>query len=483
MYISPLCRIWITIVTPNYPASEEGAAILQQKLLTQGNIFGTLVRFSLPFLLSNILQACYGASDLFMVGRFSDSAGVSAVATGGQIMQTITGLSIGLTAGATVLIGQYYGARKKREIVHAVKTIVIVFAVLSLLMTAVTILLLKPICLWMQVPKEAVSVTREYLFICACGILFIVGYNVISSILRGLGDSRTPLILVTVACVINVSTDFLFVGVMRLGAPGAAISTVLAQAFSLLLAVIYLAGKGFLRTYRKNNPCFRMVAVKGVLSTGLPIALQEGLVNVSFLIITAIVNAMGLVASAAVGVVEKLIVFSMLPTTAFSAALSAITAQHEGAGLMKRAQSCMRIAIGFSLIFGLLCFGAAQYNAPVLVSLFTADEKVVSAGAWYLRSYSIDCVLVCFVFCMNAFFSGAGHPVFPLVHSVVATFLVRIPVSYVLSTVMHASLFHIGFAAPAATFLSLLLCQWFFARCYGQKNEKKLFHLRGAPAP
>lgn len=444
-----------------------------QKLLTEGNPFATLLRFSLPFLLSNILQACYGASDLFMVGRFSDSIGVSAVATGGQVMQTITGLSIGLTAGGTVLIGRYYGARQKQNIAHAIKTMTIVFGLISLLLTGVTIQFLREICALMQVPQEALETTRQYLFICACGILFIVGYNVVSGILRGLGDSRTPLILIAVACVINISTDLIFVGLMHLGATGAAISTVLAQVISLLLAVFYLASKGLLRKYRRSSPCFRLYAAKGVLSAGLPIALQEGLVNVSFLIITAMINHLGLIASASVGVVEKLIVFSMLPTTAVSSALSAMTAQHQGAGLMTRARQCLRLATGLALVFGLTCLILAQWNAPALVGLFTTDAQVIAQGALYLRSYSMDCVLVCFVFCMNAFLSGGGHSMFPLVHSLIATFLVRIPVSYFLIHTPNPSMFHIGFAAPAASFLSLLLCQWFIGKHFPDQVKTK----------
>ena len=438
----------------------------RHQLLTEGNAFKTLIGFSLPFLLSNILQALYGACDLFMVGRFSDSVSVSAVATGGQIMQTISGLCIGLTTGGTVLIGQYFGAKKNREIAHAAKTLLILFSVFALLITGVTIGLLGPICSLMRVPAEAFEATQQYLFVCACGILFIVGYNVISAILRGIGDSRTPLILIAVACVTNIVTDYLLVGVMDMGAYSAAIATVFSQGVGLLLSVIYLSAKGFLRKYRSIRPFFRTFAAREILVAGLPIALQEGMVNVSFLIITGIVNGMGLVASASVGIVEKLIVFSMLPTTAFAAALAAMTAQHKGAGLLGRARKCMHMAIGLSLLFGGACFLLFQLKTSNLVSLFTTDPRVIKEGAWYLRSYSFDCILVCFVFCMNAFFTGSGHPVFPLVHSIIATLLIRLPLSYVVSRAKMASLFYIGFAAPAATSLSLLLCRWFLVRHY-----------------
>lgn len=441
--------------------------------LTEGNIWGTILRFSMPFLLANLLQALYGASDLFMVGRFADSAGVSAVSTGGQVMQTLTGLSVGLTTGGTVLIGRYYGARRGRDMVDAVKTSLLLFGLLSAAMAALTLWFLDPICALMQVPAQALALTREYLRICACGIPFIVGYNAVSGILRGLGDSRTPLLFITVACVINVSTDLLFVGVLRMGAPGAAVSTVIAQIASLVLAGCYLLAKGHLAKYARSRPRFRAVAAREMLSAGLPIALQEGVVNASFLVITAVINHMGLVASAAVGVVEKLIVFSMLPTTAVASAIAAVTAQHRGAGLMGRARRCLRCGIALSLVFGVGCCLAAQLAGPSLVGLFSKDPSVVAAGARYLRSYSLDCVVVCFVFCLNTYFSGGGRPVFPLVHSLCSTCLVRIPLSWYLSHVPGADLFRIGFAAPAASLVSLALCVLYDVRMNGQYIKSK----------
>lgn len=438
--------------------------------LTEGSVWGTILRFSLPFLLANLLQALYGASDLFMVGRFADSAGVSAVSTGGQVMQTITGLSVGLTTGGTVLIGQYYGARRGRDLVDAVKTCLLLFGLLSAAMAAGTLWFLDPICALMQVPAEALPLAREYLRICACGIPFIVGYNAVSGILRGLGDSRPPLLFIALACVINVSTDLLFVGVLRMGAPGAAVSTVIAQIASLVLAGCYLLFKGHLAKYGRAKPHFRAVAAREMLSAGLPIALQEGLVNASFLIITALINHMGLVASASVGVVEKLIVFSMLPTTAFASAIAAVTAQHRGAGLMARARSCLRVGILLSLLFGIACFLAAQLAAPSLVGLFTRDPRVIEAGGRYLSSYSLDCVVVCFIFCLNAYFTGGGHPAFPLAHSLASTCLVRLPLSWYLSRARRADLLRIGFAAPAASLVSLLLCCAYLAFVVRREN-------------
>ena len=429
----------------------------KQLSLTEGDVTAGLLRFSIPFLLTNILQACYGASDLFMVGHFSDAVGVSAVATGGQVMQMITGLVIGMTAGGTVIIARHFGAKRRSAVANAAATVLILFGALSFLMTAATALLVTPICRLMQVPPDAFQTTREYLLICSAGICFIVAYNAVCSILRGLGDSKTPLLFMIAACIINVSTDLLFVGVLRMGAPGAAVSTVIAQAASVLLILIYLSCKGFLRRYRSRKPCFVLRSARDILGVGLPIALQEGLVNFSFLIITAVINTLGLIASAAVGVVEKLIAFSMLPPTAVASAVAAMTAQNIGAGQPGRAHQCRRTGIRLSLLFGVAFYLCAQLNAIGLVSFFTNDPLVIQAGALYLRSYSLDCMLVCFVFSMNSYFSGSGHPVFPLVHSLISTLLLRIPLSYHFSRLPGAGLYLVGFAAPAASLLSVLL--------------------------
>lgn len=440
-----------------------------RKTLTEGDVFLTLLQFSMPFLGSNLLQALYGASDLFMVGRFADSAHVSAVATGGQVMQTLTGLAIGLTTGGTIVIARHCGAGERKELTSAVATALGVFGVLSLLMTAATVAFIGRICGAMQVPLEALELTRLYLFICANGILFIVGFNAVSGILRGLGDSKTPFYFMLVACFVNVGTDLLFVGVFRMGAPGAAISTVLAQSVSLLLAFWHLRRKGYVGSYRREHPVPKVRSAQSILSLGIPIAMQDGLVNFSFLIITALINRMGLVASAAVGVVEKLIVFSMLPTVAFSSAVATMVAQNQGAGLKTRARQCLSTGIWLSLLFGAAFFLCAQCNAPGLVRLFTSDPAVISAGAQYLRSYSVDSILVCVVFCMNSYFSGSGHGVFPLLHSLIATFLVRIPLSWILSRSANSSLMLLGFAAPSATLLSLLLCLGFL---HGRKRTQ-----------
>lgn len=429
--------------------------------LTEGRVFPALLKFAIPFLLSSFLQALYGATDLFVVGQFSNSAGVSAVAIGSQVMQTITGVVLGITTGGTILIAQYLGAKKEKDIARTIGTIICMFSVIAIVLGCIMMLLSVTITNLMDTPIEAMTYTKQYIFICSCGIPFIVGYNAVSGILRGLGDSKTPVIFITTACIINACANLLLVGMFHMGAAGSAISTIFAQAVSFVYAVLFLNKKGFSFEFNRSYIGFNYLMGRGIFKLGLPIALQDGLINISFLIITAIINTMGLTASASVGVVEKIIVFAMLPASAFASAIAAFTAQNIGAGEQVRAQKSLYYGIGCSLAFGITFCIYSQLNPGSLTSLFSKDAAVIKMSSLYLKSYSIDCILVCFVFNMNSFFSGCGHSIFPMIHSMIATFIVRIPVSFYLSKLSTVTLYEIGLAAPLATFVSIMMCAFY----------------------
>lgn len=428
-----------------------------QELLTE-RIFPTLLKFAIPFLIANLLQALYGAADLVIIGYFADAAGVAAVATGSQVMQTITGIVVGLTTGGTVLIGQYLGANKKEAISEIVGNMISLFAVIACILTVIMAFGANPIAQFMHTPVEALKDTIDYINICVLGILFITGYNSVSGILRGLGDSKTPLIFVAIACMINIIVDIILVGVLKWGARGAAVATITAQGLSFLLALVYLKKKGVPFEFGRQHIRFVPVKIKAIFKVGLPIALQDALVNISFLIITAIINSRGLIDAAAVGVVEKVIVFAMLPPTAFASAIAAMGAQNMGAGKVERAKKCLYTGIGCSAIFGLLCLLYGQGDSSLLMGMFTKDQEVIVASSLYFRSYSIDCLMVCVIFCMNGFLCGCGHSLFAMIHSLIATFLVRIPIAYGLSRLTEMTLYEIGLAAPIASMVSIVIC-------------------------
>lgn len=437
--------------------------------LTQGSVPKVLLRFAMPFLIANVLQALYGGADLFVVGQYDDAASVAGVAIGSQVMQTITGIILGLTTGTTILIAMGTGAKDDRKVAATIGTSVYFFTVTGIILTLVMVLFHRPIAALMHTPEEAMADTLHYILICSAGIPFIMGYNVVCGILRGLGDSKSPLYFVGLACIINIGADFLLVGGFGMRAAGAAIATVLSQGISFLTALWFLHRRGFHFEFTRRDIRFHKDLSRHIVTLGAPIALQDALINVSFLIITVIVNQMGVIASASLGVVEKIIIFAMLPPTAMAAAVATMTAQNYGAGLIQRMSRCLYSGIGISLVFGVSVCVYSQFLPETLTGIFTNDPAVIEMAAGYLRGYSIDCVMVSFVFCINSYFSGQGNSWFPMIHSMIATFLFRIPLSYLCGKIDPTDLVLMGYAPPLSTLVSLLICFWYLKR-----NKRKL---------
>lgn len=430
--------------------------------LTEGRVAPTLVRFALPFMLSSLLQSLYGAADLFVVGQYAGAAAVSGVSIGSQIMSTVTMLILSLSMGGTVLIGNCIGQKNDEGAATAIGTMTVLFGLFALLLTPLMLLGTDAGVALMQTPPEAVADTRDYVFTCSLGLPFIIGYNALSGIFRGLGDSKTPVYFVALATVINIVADFVLVGGLKMGATGAAIATVAAQGLSFLAALVWMCKTGFSFPFTRRHLRLDGHSTKRILKVGAPLALQSTSVHLSFLIITAIINTMGLIASAAVGVTEKIMAFAFLPPDAFAAAVAAMTAQNIGAGKPERALQSLKWSIVFSLAFGLLVCGFANLFPEVLPAIFTTDGQVIRAAGLYMRTYSVDCILVSFVFSFNNYFSGCGNAVISMIHNVIATFAVRIPVTLVMSRLPGASLLHMGLAAPAASLLSIIICAGYF---------------------
>jgi len=433
--------------------------------LINGEIKGALLRFMVPFLLSNILQSLYGAVNVLMVGWFASTAHVSAVAVGSYVLHFFTFMIISICTGAGIIIGQYTGAKDEARVSDSVGTLILVALGMVLLVCGLLMFLNKPIIALMRTPWQAVEPARQYLLICTAGVPFIVGYNAVNSLMRGRGDSKTPLLFVAVASILNILLDLLLVGGFRMGAPGAAIATSVSQAASFLFAVLYFKQKGLPFSFRwRENIRWHPFLLKRMFKLGMPLALQSGLVNISFMLIMMIINSMGLTASAAVGVVDKIVSFAMLVPNSSSQAVSTMVAQNVGAGHWDRAIKTMRVGIGYSLIFAVATMLWAEINPVSLISLFTPDAAVIAIAIPYLRAFIIDCLLVSLVFNMNAYFNGRGKSLFTMAHSLCTTFLIRMPVAYFISLQPGKGLFEIGLAIPLATFVSLLFCLAYFWR-------------------
>lgn len=430
--------------------------------IIEGKIARPLVKFTIPILLAMCLQSLYGAVDLMIVGRFATSADVSAIATGAQIMGMIASIAIGLTTGTTILVGQAIGARKLEYTGQIIGTAICFFLTLSVILTVLMEGFATPIANIMRAPEEAFAQTIQYVRICSAGSVFIVFYNLLCSVFRGIGDSKTPLIAVAVASVVNIIGDLLLVAVFHMGAAGAAIATIGAQAFSVVISFLIIKRRGLPFPFSVQQIRFNGNIVRKTLAMGAPIALQDTLVHISFMVIMAIVNSLGVIASAGVGVAERLCGFIMLMPSAFSQAIATFVAQNIGAGKPQRARKVLMVGIGISLSFGVVISYFSFFHGTILCQIFSKDPMVVEAGFQYLKAYAIDTLLTSFIFCFFGYFNGCGHTTFVMLQGLIGAFGVRIPVSIFMSHLKPTSLFLVGLATPASSFVQLILCMIFF---------------------
>ena len=441
---------------------------------TEGKIFSPLIRFAIPVLLALFLQAMYGAVDLLIVGQFGgDNADVfvSAVSTGSQIMMTLTIVITGLAMGLTVYVGERIRAGERKEAGKIIGSGISLFAIISVIVTVVMVLSASPLTRIMHAPAEAFENTVLYVTICSAGTLFIVAYNLVGSIFRGIGDSKIPLLTVTIACVLNILGDFILVAVFNLGAIGAAIATVFAQAMSVALSLLIIRKRNlpfdFSRKYIRPDTNH----IKSILRLGTPIALQDLLVSISFLVILAIVNSLGLNESAGIGVAEKVCAFIMLIPSAFMQAMSAFVAQNMGATKYDRAKKALWCGIISSLTVGIIVGYFSFFHGDILAAIFTKDALIIAPATEYLKAYAIDCIFTSFLFCFMGYFNGCGNTTFVMIQGIIGGICVRLPVSWAMSKIIPVSLFKIGLATPIASFVQILLCLGFFVITQ-RKNSK-----------
>ncbi len=436
---------------------------------TSGRIIPALIKFVGPVFLALFLQSMYGAVDLMIVGKFAYAADVSAVATGSQITMTLTNLISSLAMGMTILIGEKIGMEQPQEGGRIVGSGILLFAAIGVVVTAATAILAPQLATVMQAPVEAFELTTDYIRICGLGMIVIISYNLIGSICRGLGDSRTPLVTVMIACICNIAGDLLLVAVFKMGTRGAAIATVFAQFISVIISLLLIRRKTLPFTLEREAFKWEGKIVGRILRVGTPIALQDLLVGISFLVLLAIVNSLGLICSAGVGVAEKVCAFIMLVPAAFMQSMSAFVAQNRGAGKTERAVRGLWYAVAISSTFGVLMFYVTFFHGDLLASIFANDAEVIHAASQYLKAYAIDCLLTCFLFCFIGFFNGMERTKFVMIQGIAGAFLVRIPVAFLMSRQVPVSLFHVGLATPCSTVLQILLCFSYFGILHKRK--------------
>ena len=437
---------------------------------TQGNILKKLALFMLPILGALVLQAAYGAVDLLVVGRFGSTSGLSAVSTGSQVLNLVTFVVTQLAMGVTVLIARYLGEKQPKYIGPVIGGAAIVFTIISVVLFAVMVGLARPISVLMQAPTEAVDLTTSYVRICGGGIFFIVAYNMLAAIFRGLGDSKSPLLFVLVACIFNIVGDLVLVAGFHLDAAGAAIATVFAQAVSVVCAIVILLKKDLPFKIQKSDLCLNSQCGK-FLSIGLPLALQEFLTQLSFLALCAFVNRLGLSASSGYGVACKIVNFAMLVPSSLMQSMASFVSQNIGAGNRQRAKKSMFTGIGIGLVIGSFVFALVMLKGDLLSSAFTTDAEVIANAYAYLKGFAPETLVTAVLFSMVGYFNGNNKTVWVMIQGLVQTLLVRLPMAYFMSIQPNASLTNIGLAAPTSTAVGIVLNVCFFL--YLERKSKK----------
>jgi len=439
--------------------------------LTRGNVLKTIAVFALPYMLSYFLQMLYGVADLYMMGQFSGAAGITAVANGAQTLYMITVALVGLAMGTTVIVGHAVGSRRFDRAETAIGNTITLFMGVSVVLAAVLLALCPQIVALIGTPAEAVEGTAAYLRICFVGIPFIAAYNILSAIFRGLGDSRSPMYVIGVACIINIALDFLFIGHMGLGPVGAALGTVTAQTASVALALVWLKSRRTNIHVKRSDLRPQPEVLGSILKIGVPVAVQDGCIQVAFMFITVIANHRGLVDAAAVGLVEKMISFLFIVPSSMGATVSALTAQNAGAGKGDRARQVLKDAMTISVVYGCLItvlmwlggpgvfwFFFPRLVAPGFIGFFAKDPAVVAAGTGYMHSYIFDAIFAGIHICFSGFFAAYGKSYIGFAHNVLAVALIRVPGAWLLSNAYSDTLFPMGIASPCGSILSAIIC-------------------------
>ncbi len=446
--------------------------------LTQGSVAKTLVRFTVPFLLSNVLHTLYSIVDMYIVGQYADATQISAVSIGAAVMLLVNGLIMGLGTGSTVLVGQSIGSRREIDVKETISTVFAVFPLFALFLLALGQILAPMLLRLLNTPPEAWDGAIAYLRICFIGLIFTGFFFAIASVLRAMGDSKGPMIFIAISCVCNIFGDILCVGALHMGAAGAALATSVSQGLSVLIGYFYLRKRNFPFDFKPKSFKIYGNRLKSLVRIGTPTALQETMTNISFLVLEAIINKMGYIATAAVGVSDRVFNVAIIPGIAFSSAISAMVAQNTGAGEYRRGRECLRVGLLIAFVISALIFAAMAIFPAQIIGSFTKDAAVVAAGVDYLTYFKFDCMLFTLAFCVIGYINGTGHTRYTLIINIIASFAVRLPLIWYLSRLPGATLKTISLGLPSASLVQFLLGLAFLFFAKSEQEQRKQLRLR-----
>ena len=429
---------------------------------TKGSIRSQLIRFSLPFLLTKIIQSLYNIADIKVVSMFCGTEGIAGVSIAGNILNTITYMIIGLCNGGAIMTAQYIGARNERDVKETIGTTFAVMIALAAVTTSLALIFSDEILTALNTPAEAFSQTKTYFIICMCGSIFIYGYNAIGAILRGVGNSKTPMYFGFVACLLNIGLDLLFVGPMGMDVAGAALATVIAQAVSMIGCAVYLKKSDFIFSFGRRDMKLSLAKAADIFRLGLPGAIQNAIVSGGFLMVSSLTNSLGVNAASGVSVASKINNFAQQPASAVGMAVASMTGQNVGAGLYDRAKEALRTAVAVSMIIGIAAFVIVQLLPEQLMGLIVSDDTVIKEAFPYLRITAFDYLLVAMIFPLNGICNGSGHTLFTMIPSIVSSVVTRVPAAYICVLGFDMGLAGVGISTPVGTISAILICGWFY---------------------
>ena len=435
---------------------------MHERNLTEGSVFKRLLMFALPMLCSNIVQSLYNVTDMLIVGKFNGPVSISGVNIGGQVTFLMTMMVIGFCIGGSVIIAQYVGAKQLDKIKTTISTLLITVVSTAVLMSTVMLFISTPILHLINTPPEAFSEARSYLDITVVGIIFVFLYNAMSAIMRGMGDSKTPMIFVSIACSLNVVLDLIMVGPLHMAAAGAALATIISQAVSVILCVIYLKKRNMVFDFKLSSFKFSKEQFKLLMRIGIPTSIQNVIANISFLFLNSLVNEFGVMASAAVGIVSKFNSFAIMPALAISSSISTLSAQNMGAGLTDRARKTFFIGIGMALSITIPIFVISRLLPTQILGLFDDTPEMIDAGVLYMEYFTFEYLIVPIMFCLNGLINGSGHTLVTAINNVCSALIFRIPLAYLLGIVFKLGLPGIAMAVPLSTIGAIMISGSYF---------------------
>lgn len=439
--------------------------------LTKGNVWKQMLLFAIPFFISNLIQSLYGIADMMIVSYFGGTESVAGVNTSSSIIIIVTNLATGIAAGGTVMVGQFLGAGQRENIKKSISTLFLTLLGLAAVIIIGLLLFAHPLLKALNTPAEAYGESYGYLVVSLIGVVFIFGYNAVSAVIRGMGDGKTPLYFVIVACFVNIGLDLLFIAVFHWGATGAAAATVIAQAVSMISCVIYLVRHDFVFDFKWSSYQFDKDMFSTLMKVGLPNGVQHAATNLSFLFMTALINDIGgVAANAAVGIVGKFNTFALMLQVAFNTSASAMISQNIGAGQMKRSKKIMLCCLVLCTIMSVFVYSIAYFFPEEILLLFGAKPDVVEQGVIYMSAFRYEYVFVPVIIALNSMFLGNGNGWILLVTNLLSSFVVRIPAALYLGIAQDMGVYGIGLAVPIASCVgAIAVVVFYYSGCW-KKN-------------